>query len=148
MKASVCGMVVFVTVPVWAVVTNITSGGGLYGTIQAAVDAANNGDTLLVSTGVYRERVFIAQKSVNLLGGYFADFVTRTSVAAATSITAGGAPGARVTVVSNCTVVLERLWIRNGTNLFGGGMGGEVGGGVTAQQCAIGQNMAWFGGGV
>ena len=34
-------------------VTNSTSGGAVVATIQAAVNAANNGDTLLVSTGMY-----------------------------------------------------------------------------------------------
>jgi len=42
----------------------------VYPTIQAAVDAAINGDKLLVSTGLYLESVFITNKFIELEGGY------------------------------------------------------------------------------
>ena len=139
-------MAALLTAPCVAVVTNITSGGGVYAAIQAAVNAANNGDTLLVTTGLYNERVVIRQKSLNLRGGYWADFVTRTNVAAATCINAGGS-GSALTVLSNCSVVVERLMLTNGANFFGGGILMDVGVTVTADTCAVNQNMGGFGGG-
>lgn len=134
------------TLPVCGVVTNITSGGALYATIQAAVNAANNGDTLLVSTGLYNERVVIAGKALRLLGGYWGNFVIRTNVAAATCINAGGG-GTGVAVLSNKTVVLERLMITNGVNLFAGGLAVDIQAVVTAEQCEIAHNLALGGGG-
>lgn len=133
--------------PAWGVVTNVTSGGGVYTSIQAAIDAASSGDTLLVSTGLYTERVMISEKSLRLLGGYVANFAGRTNVAAATCIHAGPTMGTGMTVLSNCTVVLELLMITNGSSLFGGGMVIDHGAVVTVQQCAIAYNAGLGGGG-
>ena len=41
-----------------------------YRTIQEAVDAAENGDTIKIAKGVYPEAIQIAQKKVHLLGGF------------------------------------------------------------------------------
>lgn len=139
----VCGF----SATTWAAVTNVTSGGALYTSIQAAVDAANNGDTLLVSTGVYKERVVISQKSVSLLGGFWANFLRRTNVAALTCVDAEGS-GTGLLVLSNCTVVLEQLMITNGANWYGGGVLVSIGAIVTARQCEVAYNTALGGGGV
>ena len=76
--------VLLTAMPVSAIVTNRTSGGAAHATVQAAVDAAVSGDVLLVSTGTYVERVTIAQKSLDILGGFGHDFGSRVSNAPAT----------------------------------------------------------------
>jgi hypothetical protein len=38
--------------------------GGTYSTIQAAVDAAGNGDTILIAAGTYREQVTVNGKDI------------------------------------------------------------------------------------
>jgi RTX calcium-binding nonapeptide repeat (4 copies) len=43
-------------------------GNGGYATIQAAVDAAANGDTILISAGTYREQVTVSGKNITLQG--------------------------------------------------------------------------------
>ena len=43
-------------------------GHGGYATIQAAVDAAVNGDTILIAAGTYREQVSISGKDISLQG--------------------------------------------------------------------------------
>ena len=43
-------------------------GSGGYATIQAAVDAAVNGDTILIAAGTYREQVSISGKDITLQG--------------------------------------------------------------------------------
>ena len=48
-----------------------------YRSIQDAVDAALNGDTIKVAAGEYRGTVAIREKNLRLLGGYSADFTTR-----------------------------------------------------------------------
>jgi len=50
--------------------------GGCYGSIQAAVDGANDGDVIQVVQGVYYETVVLT-KSVTLEGGWNADFSER-----------------------------------------------------------------------
>ena len=42
--------------------------GGTYSTIQAAVDAAGNGDTILIAAGTYREQVTVNGKDITLQG--------------------------------------------------------------------------------
>ena len=42
--------------------------GGTYSTIQAAVDAAGNGDTILIAAGTYREQVTVNGKDITLHG--------------------------------------------------------------------------------
>jgi hypothetical protein len=43
---------------------------GQYATIQAAIDAADDGDTVLVSPGVYHESLRLAEKSVRLVSEF------------------------------------------------------------------------------
>jgi hypothetical protein len=48
-----------------------------YRSIQEAVDAALNGDTIKVAAGEYRGAVAIREKNLRLLGGYSGDFISR-----------------------------------------------------------------------
>lgn len=132
--------------PVNAAVTNITQGGAVHATIQGAVNAALNGDTLLVSIGHYGERVTINQKSLVLKGGYLPNFVTRTNVPALTCIN-GGYTGVALSILTNCTVVLEYVMITNGASVTGGGIRVDAGATLTAQYCVVEKNTAWVGGG-
>ncbi len=127
-------------------VTNSTSGGAVVATIQAAVNAANNGDTLLVSTGLYVENVRIVEKSLSLQGGYSPNFSAQISNAMATVIV----PAAGIsimTLLSNESVVLEYLALTNGAAFGGGAVFCDVGVTVTARQCAIRHSAALGGGG-
>ncbi len=137
----------FFSLPVVAGVTNSTSGGPVYATIQAAVDAAYDGDTLRISTGHYTERISIRQKSLALKGGYLPDYVTRTNLADLTCIDAE-ASGSGLTVLSNCTVVMEYLMITNGAALVGGGIIINVGVTLIAEYCAVSYNIGFIGGGI
>jgi len=57
------------------------AGGGDYLTIQEAVDAAANGDTILVAACVYEERVSVLGKNVAILGaGWESTEITTTEV--------------------------------------------------------------------
>jgi pectin methylesterase-like acyl-CoA thioesterase len=42
--------------------------GGTYSTIQAAVDAAGNGDTIEIAAGIYREQVTVDGKNITIHG--------------------------------------------------------------------------------
>ena len=42
--------------------------GGTYSTIQAAVDAAGNGDTIEIAAGTYREQVTVDGKNITIHG--------------------------------------------------------------------------------
>ena len=61
--------------------------GGCYATLQAAVDAATDGDTIRVAQGTYAETVVLT-KSLTLEGGWSTDFTTRDWAAHVTTIDA------------------------------------------------------------
>lgn len=128
-------------------VTNVTSGGAVFATIQAAVSAANNGDELRVSTGAYIGPVSISQKNLQIIGGWLPDFTTHTGDRAATAAIAGS-PGPVFTVASNSVVLLQYMDIRGGTNLGGGGVSVPFGGVVTVRLCYVRFNLAFLGGGI
>jgi parallel beta-helix repeat protein len=71
-----------------------------YPTIQEGIDAANDGDTIIVSSGVYYEHVII-NKSITLMGEE-----------KSTTIIDGGGFGDVVTVISN-NVSISEFTIRN-----------------------------------
>ena len=56
----------------------------MYPTIQAGIDAASNGDTVLVAPGTYVENIYFKGKAIT---------VTSSGGAAATIIDGGGVPG-------------------------------------------------------
>lgn len=83
--AAVLGM----TLSVFAGVTNVTSY-SWHDTITAAVAAANSGDKLLVSTGMYNETVYISGLEITMDGKYVADFTGKAELGA-TTVDGGGA---------------------------------------------------------
>ena len=139
---------------------NDGTGSPAYCTIQPAVDAAGNGDTIQVATGTYSENVVIDGANLTIAG---AD-------ASTTTVDGGGAD--RVfRVVNSSIVTLTRLGITNGNFSLGAGVyvigseariersliygnGADAGAGlfafdgdVTVQNCAIFDNSATGDGG-
>ncbi len=78
-------------------------------TIQAAVDAAADGDTVLVAAGSYFENVVIADKSITLAAG-----------SGLVVIDGGGLDS--VVTITNSNSVLRGFLIQNGRDLWGGGV--------------------------
>jgi len=79
---------------------NITvESSGTYATIQAGVDAATPGDTILVQAETFNESVVIS-KSVTLLGGYDSTFTTRTPRTSVIS------PTGRALVISGTAILV------------------------------------------
>ena len=82
-------------------------------TIQAGINAAGNGDTVLVAPGTYTENVNFMGKAITV----------RSSGGAKATIIDGGGAGSVVTFSSGETLksVLKGFTITNGHALFGGG---------------------------
>lgn len=95
--------------------------------IQAAIDASADGDTIQVQAGTYAGNLQIAGKTVRLLGGFpVSGFASRRPLANAT-ILRGTGGNAVVTLDQAGTSVVDGFRIRKGTgNLFYGGHGGGV----------------------
>lgn len=95
-----------------------------YSTIQAAVDAANGGDTIFVATGTYTgsgNEVVLLNKSVTLSGGWNTTFTTQDGMS--TIDGQGLRQGITVDmVVSPPVVIIEYFTILNGAATQGGGV--------------------------
>ncbi len=91
---------------------NVGGTGGCYSSIQAAVNAAGNGDTIRVAQGVYAEAVVVA-KSVTLEGGWNAAFSARDWDAFVTTIDAQRS-GSVIQVHGGVTVTVEGFVITGG----------------------------------
>ncbi len=128
-----------------------------YTSIQAAVDAAGDGDLILIATGVYtgvstREGVtqtLYLSKSLTLQGGYTTtDWTTPYPITQPTTLDARG-QGRVIYVVGNITTTLE------GLRITGGDAGSANGGGVyiltataTLSNSRVFSNAATSGGGI
>ncbi|MGA2671240.1 MAG: CFI-box-CTERM domain-containing protein [Dehalococcoidia bacterium] len=84
---------------------------GDYPTIQAAIDAASDGDTIVVAAGSYNENVVI-DKSLTLQGAQ-AGVDARTRSGAETIIKPSGGTGIKIITAANRVVVIDGLTVQN-----------------------------------
>ena len=112
--------------------TNSGSGDGSasnpYPTIQAAVNAAANGDIIKVAKGTYAGAILIEQKKVQLLGGYAGngDFNTANPQA---NVTILNGTSAAPCIYANIDVAISGSLIINGFTIRNGRCGIELQGG-------------------
>jgi nitrous oxidase accessory protein NosD len=118
-------------------------------TIQAGIDAAEDGDTLLVAAGIYEEQIDFTNKSIVLLGNSSLD----------TAIDGSGAPGSVVrfsggegpeTLLAGFTITGGRGDIYNsgphgGESRAGGGIYCNPGANATLRDCSIRGNRVTAG---
>lgn len=133
-------MVVLSVTPVYSATLSIPL---QYASIQAAIDAATSGDTILVAPGTYQERLNFKGKNI----------VVRSEAGAASTIIDATGSGEAITMDQSepATAVLEGFTIRNGQ-----GPGGCCrGGGLTCVGCAaqiryniFENNHSWNGGAI
>ena len=84
---------------------------GDYSTIQAAIDAASYGDTVLVAAGTYYENIILKH-----------GVVVQGAGAGVTTINGGGVGSVVVANTVGTTTKLDGFTITNGSATFGGGM--------------------------
>lgn len=97
---------------------SLNSGPCTYDTIQAAINAAANGNTVRVSAGSYTESLDVSGKRITIQGGY--DAACATLVGGLTEVTASVA-GSVVDVSSGAILTLRGLSLTGGTG-FGAGV--------------------------
>ena len=127
----------FVTLDVWAgqaelshrapqatLCVNVGGTGGCYASIQAAIDASGDGDTVNVAQGTYYETVALT-KSVTLQGGWNADFTGRDWDAYVTTIDAQR-NGSVIQVHGTVSPTIEGFVITGGDGSAYLGWGGGV----------------------
>ena len=91
--------------------------GGTYSTIQAAVDAAGNGDTIEIAAGIYREQVTVDGKDITIHGAGSDQTIIESPDAASLVANAidtnSGRPNkfAVITVTDNADVTIEGLTV-------------------------------------
>lgn len=103
-----------------------TGGSGQYTTIQAAINAARDGDTVLVAQGTYKENItIISPKNIRVQGGWTPDFASRNGDNALTQIDGdrrGGVFDIQAGPLVTTTIVIEGMTIKNGLAKEGGGI--------------------------
>lgn len=91
-----------------------------YGTIQNAVNAAGDGDKVLVPATTYQENLVITRNIV-LQGGWDNGCTTRVTTDPTNTVIDGDASGSVISITSNSTATIEALTITNGQSNKGGG---------------------------
>ncbi len=116
-----------------------------YETIQLGIDAANNGDTILVDTGLYVENIDFLGKNIKLGSHYILTMDTNYIYQ---TIIDGDSSGTVVSII-NCedsTTQLTGFTIRNGADTLGGGIIIENSN-VKISNCIITNNVTYANGG-
>jgi len=149
------GTAIFKTVDVTIVIGGVRSVPGVYSTIQAAIDAANNGDIVLVEPGTYGENIDYKGKSITVASLFLTtgdpDYVLQT-------IIDGGQDGPVVAFRSHegPGAVLKGFTIQNGSGFnenptynqtFGGGIYCRSSS-PTLENLIVRENDAFWGGGI
>ncbi len=107
----------------------------VYPTIQSAIDASANGDSVIVQPGTYNENLHTLGKSISIIG-------------AGVGATLTGSSGSPVLTVGSSTAssYYRNLTIRNGDGLLGGGVAVGSNARPTFEDCRFWQNEASGGG--
>jgi parallel beta-helix repeat protein len=121
-------------------VNNVDTGVG-YDTIQAAINAALSGETIIVSPGTYYENIIFNNKNITVRSSNPSD----SDIVAATIID-GGEIGSVVIITGEDTSTLQGFTIQNGNTAFGGGIRVENSSPVIENN-TITDNMSEFRGG-
>ncbi|HHN94480.1 MAG TPA: hypothetical protein ENK17_06905, partial [Anaerolineae bacterium] len=115
-----------------------------YATIQQAVNAAEDGDTVRVAAGTYFETVEIADKDITLVGGYNS---TCTAPGSDETIVEGSMGGGSTLYINGSTATLRSLVIAWGNGTYGGGLRAVADSRVTLDDVEIHDNHGYYGGG-
>jgi hypothetical protein len=99
---------------------SLNSGPCAFETIQAAVDAAVNGDTVRMAAGVYTETVNVSAKTITIEGGYDSTCTT-LNTSSTTQVNANSVGGSVVDLTSAAVLTLRNLRLTGGTS-FGAGV--------------------------
>ncbi len=123
---------------------SLNSGPCTYDTIQAAINAAVNGDTVRVSAGSYTESLDVVGKRITIQGGYDATCTAQTG--GLTTVTAGVA-GSVLDVNSGAILTLRGLNLTGGSS-FGAGVDVLGGSRVTLDNTDVHDNNGSSGAGL
>lgn len=134
-----------------------------YATLQAAVDAAQNGDTIKVATGVYigvnnqgglAQGVYV-NKSITIQGGYTTAFIEPPDPQANPTTLDANGQGRGMTIMGPVAVTIEGLRLTNGRATNMGGLymgqytcnnpsGRGAGGGICIQGATVTLRNTWI----
>jgi len=120
-------------------------GGGTYPSIQSAVDAAVDGDTIQIPDVIYYEHVVVSNKDLTLEGGYDASLTSRTGMASVVN----GSHSGRPLYIVDSTCHVDRVALNSGQGDFFGGGGALLHRSwVQFNDCSLHNNEAPIGGGL
>lgn len=108
-----------------------------YGTIQTAINAAFDGDTIEISPGTYVENLQIRSKGIKLIG---------TGGAAVTTVRAAnfGSVVENINFISPAVTTLQGLTIKGGQQSTGGGLYGAGPAPIVVTDCVFDDNQGLF----
>jgi len=121
------------------------NGACTYGTIQQAINAASDGDTIRISAGTYFENVDIVDKSLTIEGDYNSSC---TTTGGGTTRVEGATHTDSTFSFTNSSVTLGNLEIAWGSGSFGGGFRAISGSEITLDNVDVFNNHAAYGGGI
>lgn len=123
-----------------------------FGSIQAAVDAANSGDTILVATGTYTDvqtlmgtkQMALIDKSVTVRGGYSPSFNEPSSPTLYPTTLDANKMGRVFVLTGTVDVTLDGLNITGGDSFYGqAGVGPPSGGGIKGDNVTLTLSNSW-----